>query len=468
MSEVRTRFAPSPTGNLHIGGARTALYSYLWAKKNNGKFFLRIEDTDRTRYQAGAEQSIYEGLKWIGLTWEPEVIKQSTRTTVYRQHAEQLIADHKAYYCFCSAERLEMMREIQMKKGRAPKYDKTCLNLSATEVQSQLQNQEPHVVRLNIQPEGTVRVNDLVRGAINFQCSELDDQILLKSDGFPTYHLAVVVDDHEIGITHVIRGEEWIPSTPKHVLLYQAFGWEAPTFAHLSLFINKGGGKLSKREGATSLLEYRNQGYLPAAVVNFIAFLGWNPKSTEEFFSLEQLAAAFDLTQINTANPIFDTEKLDWYNGQYIRKLSLDQLLELCRPYLPASDDAYLKQVLALEQERLKKLTDITELTRFFFTDNLQYDATLLVWKKSTPEQTKQVLERLATHLATLTDWSATGLEGNLLPWIKEQGLQNGDVLWPLRASLSGQKASPPPFAIASVLGKDCTLQRVQAAINLL
>ncbi len=468
MTEVRTRFAPSPTGNLHIGGARTALYSYLWAKKNQGKFYLRIEDTDRTRYQAGAEASIYDGLKWIGLTWEPEVIKQSTRTEIYRTHAAQLVEAGKAYYCFCTAERLEMMREIQMKKGRAPKYDKTCLRLSAEEVKAKLENQERHVVRLNIAEQGTVRVNDLVRGAIDFRCEELDDQILLKSDGFPTYHLAVVIDDHALGITHVIRGEEWIPSTPKHVLLYQAFGWDAPTFAHLSLFINKGGGKLSKREGATSLLEYRTQGYLPEAVVNFIAFLGWNPKSTEEFFSLEQLAAAFELNQINTANPIFDTEKLDWYNGQYLRRLTLDELLKLCRPYLPAAEDDYLKQVLALEQDRLKKLTDITELTSFFFADNLKYEPSLLVWKKSTPAQSKEALQRVADFLKTLEDWSATNLEAQVLPWIKDQGLQNGDVLWPLRAALSGQKFSPPPFAIAAILGKTRSLSRVQAAIDLL
>jgi glutamyl-tRNA synthetase len=465
MATVRTRFAPSPTGNLHIGGARTALYSYLWAKKNNGQFFLRIEDTDRTRYQAGAEQSIYEGLQWIGLSWEDHVIKQSTRTEVYRQHAQQLVQAGKAYYCFCTAERLDLMREIQQKKGRAPKYDKTCLHLSADEIQTKLDHNEPHVIRLNIPAEGSVRVNDLVRGAIDFKCEELDDQILLKSDGYPTYHLAVVVDDHELDITHVIRGEEWIPSTPKHVLLYQAFGWEAPTFAHLSLFINKGGGKLSKREGATSLLEYRNQGYLPEAVVNFIAFLGWNPKSTEEFFSIDQLAEVFELTQINTANPIFDTEKLDWYNGQYIRKLPIETLVQLCQPYLPTAELEYLKAVVGLEQDRLKKLTDIKELTSFFFTDELNYDSSLLVWKKSTPELTKQSLEKLVGFIETVGDWTAASLETAVLSWIQSQGLQNGDVLWPMRAALSGQKASPPPFAIAAVLGKTRTVQRLQLAL---
>lgn len=468
MANVRTRFAPSPTGHLHIGGARTALYSYLWAKKNAGEFLLRIEDTDRTRYQPEAEASFVEGLHWLGIHWEGEVIRQSERTTVYRQHAQQLIDSGKAYYCFCTMERLELMRDIQRKKGRAPKYDKTCLRLSTTEVQRNLAQQLPAVIRLNIAAEGIIRLTDLVRGPIEFKCEELDDQVLVKSDGFPTYHLASVVDDHASAITHVIRGEEWIPSTPKHILLYQAFGWETPVFAHLSLFINKGGGKLSKREGATSLLDYRTQGYLPAAVVNFIAMLGWNPKSTEEFFTLEQLVQAFELSQVNTANPIFDTEKLDWYNSHYIRKLTIDELLVYCQPYLPAADPVYLKQIIALEQERLKKLSDITTLTNFFFPDVLQYEPALLIWKKSTAEATRAVLQKLLPVLAAHSDWSAASLEATLLAWIKAQGLGNGDVLWPLRVALSGQPVSPPPFALAAVLGKERVCQRVQAAINLL
>lgn len=468
MTKVRTRFAPSPTGHLHIGGARTALYSYLWAKKNGGEFLLRIEDTDRTRYQPEAEASFVEGLHWLGLDWEGEVIRQSERTAVYREHAQQLIAAGKAYYCFCTMERLELMRDIQRKKGRAPKYDKTCLRLSTAEVQRNLAQQLPAVIRLHIAAEGTIRITDLVRGPIEFRCEDLDDQILVKSDGFPTYHLASVVDDHASAITHVIRGEEWIPSTPKHILLYQAFGWEAPVFAHLSLFINKGGGKLSKREGATSLLDYRTQGYLPAAVVNFIAMLGWNPKSTEEFFTLEELVQAFELSQVNTANPIFDTDKLDWYNSHYIRKLSIDELLTYCQPYLPTADPVYLKQIIALEQERLKKLSDITELTDFFFPEVLQYEPALLVWKKSTAEATRAVLQKLLSLLAAHSDWSAANLEATLLTWIKAQGLGNGDVLWPLRVALSGQKASPPPFALAAVLGKERVCQRVQAAIHLL
>jgi glutamyl-tRNA synthetase len=467
-AKVRTRFAPSPTGQLHIGGARTALYSYLWAKKNGGEFLLRIEDTDQTRYQADAEDNIFAGLRWLGLDWTDAVVHQSTRTAIYRQAAEQLLTTHQAYYCFCTAERLEMMRDIQRKKKRAPKYDKTCLALTPAMVAAKLAAHEAHVVRLNIPETGAVRFTDLVRGEIEFKCEELDDQILLKSDNFPTYHLANVVDDHDAGISHVIRGEEWIPSTPKHILLYQAFGWQPPVFAHLSLFIKKGGGKLSKREGATSLLEYKRLGYLPEAVVNFIAFLGWNPKTEQEFFTMAELIAAFGLTQVNTANPIFDTEKLDWFNGQYLRKLPLERLVELCRPYLPTAADGYLTAIVRLEQDRLKKYSDITELTDYFFVGQLQYDPSLLIWKKSTAAQTKAVLEQLVEKLGRTMNWSEAELEAELLAWIKQLGLGNGEVLWPLRAALTGKKASPSPFAVAAVLGQDRSLSRIQRAISLL
>lgn len=469
MPNIVTRFAPSPTGYLHIGGARTALYAYLWAKKHKGTFLLRIEDTDQARYKADAEQSILDGLRWIGIDWEGDIIHQSDRTEIYREHAQQLITVGKAYYCFCSTERLDTMREIQRKKGRAPKYDKTCLRLPSADIQSKLAAGESHVVRLNVPEEGSVTVRDLVRGNITIQCSEIDDQILLKSDNFPTYHLANVVDDHDSNITHVIRGEEWIPSTPKHVLLYQAFGWEPPEFAHLSLFINKGGGKLSKRQGALSLMEYKTMGYLPEAIVNFIAFLGWNPKSEQEMFSMNELIEQFELSNINTANPIFDTDKLDWYNGQYIRKLSAEVLTNYCREYLPTTaSEEYLQAVVVLEQERLKKFSDITELTAFFFTETLQYEAELLVWKKSTREQTKEHLEKLFEECKKLDSWTKESIEEHLLQWIKDNGFGNGDILWPMRVALTGEKASPPPFDVAAVLGKEKSLLRLQQAISVL
>lgn len=470
---VITRFAPSPTGHLHIGGARTALFNYLWAKKNKGKFILRIEDTDRVRYQPETEKSIIEGLQWLGLNWDSGPIRQSENFDKYRKYAQQLIDQGKAYYCFCTPERLEKMREIQKKKNLAPKYDGLCKKLSKEEINVKLQNKEKFVIRLKVPTQGEVLVTDLIRGKININCSDIDDQVLIKSDGFPTYHLANVVDDHEMGITHVIRGEEWIPSTPKHVLLYQAFGWLIPIFAHLSLFIKKDGGKLSKREGAASLLSYRDQGYLPEAIINFIAFLGWNPKDEREYFTKEELIKEFDLNKVHRANPIFDTVKLDFLNGYYLRKKSLAELVELSLPYLSAEmkkDKKYLEKILSLEQERLKRLGDLPQLIDYFFTDELKLDPGLLIWKKETKEKIKNNLNLLFTKLESINnaDWNIKSLEAIVISWIKEQKLNNGEVLWPLRAALTGKKASPSPFQVAYALGKERTLHRVQKAINLL
>ena len=473
MSKVVTRFAPSPTGDLHIGGARTALFNYLWAKKNNGKFILRVEDTDQARYQPESEKSFLEGLKWLGLDWDEGPIKQSDRFDVYKKYAEQLIKEDKAYYCFCTPDRLNTMRELQQKKSRAPKYDGTCKKLSQDEIKAKMDAKEPYTVRLKVPEQGSVSIDDLVRGKINFQCNELDDQVLLKSDGFPTYHLANVIDDHEMGVTHVIRGEEWIPSTPKHILLYQAFDWDTPKFAHLSLFIKKGGGKLSKREGATSLLTYKEEGYLAEAVNNFMAFLGWSPKDEREFFSLEELIKEFDLTKINKANPIFDTDKLDFINGHYLRKKSLDEFTNLALPYIDEKykkDKNYLKQILSLEQERIKRLSDVNNLISYFFTDKLDYDKDLLIWKKESTEKIKNNLSILLNELKNIEEenWEIKKLEKFVIDWIKEQGLSNGEVLWPMRASLTGVKASPSPFEVAGTLGKEKSLQRIQKAIDLL
>lgn len=462
--QVITRFAPSPTGMMHIGHARTALYNWLWARKNKGKFILRIEDTDRNRLVEGAEENIYEGLKWLGLDWDTEPVRQSERFDIYRKYAHQLIEQGKAYYCTCSAERLEKMRTQQRENKQAAKYDGKC-----REANHKPKSGQEHVIRLKLPEQGTVEVNDHARGKIEFNYKDLDDQVLIKSDGFPTYHLANIVDDHEMGVTHVVRGEEWIPSTPKHVYLYQILGWDPPEFAHLSLFIKKSGGKLSKREGATSLLEYREQGYLPEAVINFVAFLGWNPKTEREFFSIEELVVEFDLDKINKANPIFDTDKLDYLNGHYIRKKTLDELLELTREYLPKDqDDDYLKKVLALEQERLVKLTEIKDLTSYFFNDDLKYKAELLVWKKSTPEETKENLKLLSEKLETISEWTKDNLEKEIIPWIKEQGKGNGDILWPMRAALTGEEKSPSPFEVADVFGKEKSLKRLQKARDLL
>ncbi|MBU0732274.1 glutamate--tRNA ligase [Patescibacteria group bacterium] len=475
MEKVVTRFAPSPTGNLHIGGARTALFSYLWAKKNKGKFILRIEDTDQDRYVESAENSIIKGLKWLGMDWDDGPYHQSERLDLYNAAAKKMVEEGNAYYCFCSQDRLKEMREKQVANKQAPKYDGLCKSLSPEEVEEKLKNKEKHVIRLKVPEQGSVEFHDEVRGDIKIDCKDIDDQVLVKSDGFPTYHLAVVVDDNDMGVNWVIRGEEWLPSVPKHVLIYKALGYELPNFAHLSLFINKGGGKLSKREGATSLLNYRDQGYLPEAVVNFISFLGWNPKDTREIFSMKELEQEFDLKNVNKANPIFDTDKLDYLNGLYIRNFSLDEFEKVALPFMERdiksdlmADKGYVKSVLALEQERVKKLDEVGKYTKLFFTpdDQLRYDPELLVWKKSTPEEAKDNLEKIIEYFKTIDEqqWNRGDLEENTINWIKEQGLKNGDVLWPVRAALSGEKASPSPFELAEVLGKKRSLIRLEKA----
>ncbi|PIP29305.1 glutamate--tRNA ligase [Candidatus Kuenenbacteria bacterium CG23_combo_of_CG06-09_8_20_14_all_36_9] len=484
---IKTRFAPSPTGDLHIGGLRTALFAYLFAKKNNGQFFLRIEDTDQDRYKEGSVESILEGLKWAGLKYDNEIIYQSKRTEVYQKYAAELIEKGHAYYCFCTPEDLEKMRTEQSADGQtATRYDRRCLKLSKEAVAEKLKSQIPHVIRLNVgaihelplqQNGGIISFNDLVRGKIEFNLKDIDDQVLLKSDGFPTYHLANVVDDHEMEITHVIRAEEWLPSTPKHIILYNMFGWQIPKFAHLSMILAPDKSKLSKRHGATSVLEFKNLGYLPEAVVNYIALLGWNPGTEQEIFSLKELKQAFDLEKVNKAGAIFDIEKLNWLNGYYIRQKNLDELTELCLPYLNTENtenkktqktqSEYLKKVVALEQERLKKISDIGERTKYFF-QRPEFDPKMLIWRKSTLADAKEKLQFLAAELEKVPDenWTRSALEQFIKGLIEAEKFDTGAVLWPMRVALSGQEKSPSPFEIAEVLGKEETVERIKLAVE--
>ncbi|MBU1149081.1 glutamate--tRNA ligase [Patescibacteria group bacterium] len=481
--EIRVRFAPSPTGFLHIGGLRTALFNWLFAKKHQGKFILRIEDTDRSRLVPESLEDIKESLSWYGLDWDEGPDKggdyapyrQSERLNLYQKYADQLIKEKKAYYCFCSPDRLDQMRKDQQRRGVPPKYDKTCLKLSAKEISKKLADKTPHVIRLNVPDQGRMTFRDLVRGKVEFNLLEIDDQILIKSDGFPTYHLAVVVDDNLMKISHVIRGEEWLPSIPKHLLLYKAFGWSLPQFAHLPMILGEDKSKLSKRHGALPALQYRERGYLPETILNFIALLGWNPKTEQEKFTIDQLITNFDLTKVNKAGAVFNQKKLDWLSGQYLRQLDLDKFTELCLPYLAKegidiSNKEYVKKCVALEQERVKSLSEIAEAVKFFFTEQLDYLPTLLVWKKMNVTQlitslqlSKEVLQNIDSnsfHFATL--------EKELQQAIAKQGLDNGSVLWPLRVALSGRQASPSPYEIAEVLDKDRTIMRIDQGLNLL
>ncbi|MFA4941680.1 MAG: glutamate--tRNA ligase [Patescibacteria group bacterium] len=482
MSKIRTRFAPSPTGFLHIGSLRTALYSYLLAQKNGGDFILRLEDTDMKRFVEGASEAIYNGLKWAGIKYSegPDVggdfgpYVQSQRLEIYKKYALELVDKGLAYYCFCDSKTLEEMRQEQTAKKQAPKYDRRCLKLSKEEIAQKLSDNTPFVIRMKMPTDRVVEIDDLVWGKVSYNTNDLDDQVLLKSDGYPTYHLAVVVDDHLMKISHVTRTEEWLPSTPKHILLYEYFGWEAPKWAHLPLLLNTDRTKMSKRKGDVAVEDYIKKGYLPEAMINYLAFLGWNPGTEKEIYSMEELIKDFDLKKIHKAGAVFDIEKLDYLNGYYIRQKSLDELMKLCKSFLAkeweAKGEEYIKKVIALEQERLKKLSDISEAIEFFFADELKYEPELLIWKKLTAEQIKKNLEEVSEQLEKIPEknWVNDSLEEAMITYIKAKELKTGDYLWPMRVALTGRKASPSPFDVAEVLGKEESLKRIKFAMNLL
>ena len=479
---IKTRFAPSPTGYLHIGGLRTALYAFLVARQSNGKMFLRIEDTDRARYVEGAEEKLIESLRWAGMSWDnAEVMYQSKRTEVYKKYAEDLVARGKAYHCFCSPERLEAMRQEQQAKKLAPKYDRACLGIPKEEIKKRLSQGVPSVIRFRVpEDRGVVEFDDVVRRRVSFRVDTIDDQVLIKSDGFPTYHLANVIDDHEMEITHVIRGEEWLPSTPKHILIYEAFGWEIPVFAHLPLLLNPDRSKLSKRQGDVSVEDYVNKGYLKEAILNFVALLGWNPGkgSEQEIFSMEELVQKFSLKQVHKAGAVFDLKRLDWMNGQYIKRLAEDELYTQAFPFVKhtswyrerenskvTKDDLerFVRRVLVVEQDRLERLDQVGEKNPCFFALP-KYDKELLRWKAMTDEDIRDNLRKAEKILESVSqeDWTREYL-GSLL--LDTAGEKRGEFLWPLRVALSGAKQSPPPQDIAWVLGKKETLTRIRKAL---
>lgn len=499
-TDVRVRFAPSPTGYLHVGHLRLVLTDYLFARKHGGAFILRVEDTDRKRYVEGAVESLAQMLASFGfhpdegILWENGALTekgdsgpytQSERLPIYRQYVDELLAKKQAYHCFCSAERLEDMRAEQTKNKQAPKYDRHCLGLSEEEARIKLESGQPHVIRMVVPDDRVVSFTDLVRGEVSFHTRDVDDQVLMKSDGFPTYHLAVVVDDHLMNITHVIRGEEWLSSTPKHLLLYEAFGWESPAYAHLPLLLNPDRSKLSKRQGDVAVEDYLAKGYLPEALINFVALLGWNPGkgSIQELFSLDELTACFDLAQVNKAGAVFDLKRLEWMNAEYIKRLSVETLYDRAIPFLEAKvffktwvaehgalgneeKTSFVKRVLTVEQERLTRLSNVGEENPFFFVSP-SIDNAMLPWKKSTPEGATNSLGRAAEILSGVSDedWQRDMLGKTLLD---AAGEDRGGFLWPLRVALSGKEKSPPPQDIAWVIGKDATLSRIKAALAIL
>ncbi len=475
---VRTRIAPSPTGDPHVGTAYVALFNYAWAKKNGGQFILRIEDTDRERSNPTSERMIFESLRWLGLAWDegPDVggphgpYRQSERFAIYRDHAEQLVAKGAAYPCFCTRERLDALREEQrrQKVAHALGYDGHCRALAPAEAARRRAAGEPHVIRLAMPRDGETAVADLLRGEIRIDNRLVDDQVLLKSDGYPTYHLANVVDDHLMGITHVIRAEEWISSLPKHAQLYRAFGWEEPVFCHLPLLRNADKSKISKRKNPVSLNFYRRAGYLPEALLNYLALMGWAISADREEFSLAEFIASFEIKDITLGGPVFDVEKLTWMNGKYIRALAVPDLLAKLRADILS--DGHLTKVLALAHERVEKLEDFVEYARFFFVGEIEYDAEArvkLVGKKRTAAETAEALARLLEErLDPLLDWEAPRLEAEMRAFADAAGWKSGDLFMPVRIAVTGKAATPPLFETMEVLGRELCRRRLRRAVE--
>ncbi|MGD8400270.1 MAG: glutamate--tRNA ligase [Bacillota bacterium] len=489
QNPVRVRFAPSPTGYLHIGGARTAIYDWLLARKTNGRFILRIEDTDRNRYVPDSLTDITASLRWLGIEWDEGPEKggeygpyfQSERLELYQRYAQQLVAEGKAYPCYCTGQRLQDLRRTQEKNKIKVGYDRHCRNLTAAEREALEASGTKKVIRFKMPLEGQTVVTDRIRGAMTFDNSTLEDLVLIKSDGFPTYHFANVVDDRHMQITHVLRGDEWIASTPVHVMLYQALGWQPPEFAHLSIFLAPDGkGKLSKRHGATSVKEYREQGYLPEALFNCLLFLGWNPGTEQEIFLKEEAIDQFSLERVNASPVRFSFEKLLWFNGIYLRNLPAPELARRCLPFLqkagvlpkpcPQERLDYLVTVMPLVQERLKLLTDVVEWTGFFLQDEIPVPAPeVLIPKKLDRTQTIRVLQAILAALRNVPErFGATDLEPVLHALPEQLGLKMGEVFMPLRVAVSGRTATPGMYEMLAALGKRRVLARIEKALTVL
>jgi len=476
----RVRFAPSPTGYLHVGGLRTALYNYLFAKRNSGKFILRIEDTDRNRYVEGAVENLIKALNWAGLNYDegPEVdgdygpYMQSERLDIYKKYSDVLIEKGKAYYCFCTPERLKSLKEEQEKqKLPQSKYDKHCLHLSKEEIDNKLSSGIPKVVRLNVEQNHTIKFDDIVREHVEFESNNIDDQVLIKSDGYPTYHLANVVDDHLMKITHVIRGEEWLSSTPKHVLLYDAFGWERPIFAHLPLLLNPDRSKLSKRQGDVAVEDYRDKGFLKDALVNFVALLGWNAGDDKEFYYMDELVSNFALERVNKSGAVFDLQKLNWLNAEHLRKKTNQELLLLLKDEIQKSKfksqnfpNNFLILIIEAMKERVSFVKEFIDTCTYFYEAPSKYEQKSIEknWKPETPEH----LEKLKIEFVSLNNPTKEDFERALVKVSEEINVGKGKLIHPLRLAVSGQSTGPGMFDLLFILGKDEVVRRIETAIE--
>jgi glutamyl-tRNA synthetase len=473
---VTVRFAPSPTGLMHVGLARTALFNWLFARRHSGRFILRIEDTDRARCKPEYIQDYLESLRWLGLNWNEGPYIQSERIELYQQHAQRLLDEGKTYRCYCTPERLEEMRREQQLRKQPPGYDRFCRGLSKERRTALEASGAASVVRFAMPLEGSTEFEDQIRGRIQFDNTTLDDFVILKSDGFPTYHLASVVDDHLMNITHILRGEEWISSTPRHILLYRAFAWSPPLFAHLPLILGKDRTKLSKRHGAASLAEYREQGYLPDALANYVALLGWSPGGDHEVLSRAEMIERFDFSAINPAPAIFDLDKLDWMNGVYIRALESERLGELALPFLQRAglvaqqasreQHEYAGKVLSLEQERMKRLSDAPLLASFFFVESVDYDERAVnKWLKR--DYVPGVLQVLLERFSAMQPWDSASIEAEVRGLADKENRKASELIHPVRVAATGRTEGPGLFETLELIGRERVISRLRAALSL-
>lgn len=465
---VRTRMAPSPTGEYHIGHIRTLLYNFAWAKKNKGHFVIRIEDTDRERYVEGAVDRILDVISDYGLSWDegPRVdgpygpYFQSERLGLYKKYAEQLVESGKAYYCFCTKERIDELRKKQAEEKKLPGYDRRCRAVAIDQAKKRIADGEKFVIRLKVPDDEDLVFDDLVQGKISFNSSVLDDQVLLKSDGFPTYHLAVVIDDHLMEITHIIRGSEWISSTPKHILLYRYFDWEMPKIGHLPVFLDPSGdGKMSKRKGSVSARSFLDGGYLPEALLNYLMLLGWNPGGERELFTLGEFVEAFDVKDLNKSNPKFTYEKLNWFNGEYIRKLDVKELGNRIEKFTTRSPEE-IEKVLPIIRDRLVTLANFDQLSSFIFQKPDINPKLLEKYQSSIKNVLSHAVEALSTS------WDGKAMESQARRFCETNKLKVGDYFMILRIMITGSTTTPPIWEIMELLGKDETLQRLSSTLN--
>lgn len=487
---VRLRFAPSPTGYVHIGSLRTALYNYLYAKKENGKYIIRVEDTDQTRLVEDAIEGMIKSMDWAGINHdEGPVLKdgniveigdfgpyvQSNRLEIYKKHAEELIEKGHAYYCFCSKERMEEVRECQKSEGKTPKYDGHCRHLSKEEVEKRLAAGESHVVRLKLPENRVIEFDDLIKGHIAVNTNDIDDQVLMKADGFPTYHMAVVVDDHYMNITHVVRGDEWLISTPKHIYLYEAFGWDAAQFVHLPVILSQSKKKLSKREGDVAVEDFRKKGYLPEALINYIALVGWSPEDETEIMSMEELISKFSFDRVSKSSGVFDLDKLNWMNNHYIKEYDLEALTELCRPYFVEtgfateaafdSNRKWFELIVACLRERLNKLSDLSDYFNLLSNNQLTLEDDE-AREMIEMEHVRELLEALSVKLGEVEAVDVPAVKATFKTLQKELGVKGKNLFMPIRVAVTGQVHGPDIAMLIEIIGRENAVERIRYSLE--